>query len=121
MRPAFITRVGAKRDHTPEPEQLKGTGLKVADEQPHIPNGSESRFKDPWKDDEACTASLDADHGRQSAEPNGSSRLKPRKPRVARAKSATKPDGTIPTTLGGKLPPASVLARREFGLRALRK
>jgi hypothetical protein len=32
-----------------------------------------------------------------------------RKPRVARAKiSATKPDGTVPTTLGGKLPPVSV-------------
>ena len=34
--------------------------------------------------------------------------------------SATKPDGSIPTTLGGKLLPVSVLARREFGLRALR-
>jgi hypothetical protein len=31
--------------------------------------------------------------------------------------SATKPDGSIPTTFGGKLPPVSVLARREFGLR----
>jgi hypothetical protein len=29
--------------------------------------------------------------------------------------------GSIPTTLGGKLPPVSVLARREFGLRVLRK
>jgi hypothetical protein len=42
-----------------------------------------------------------------------------RKPR-ARI-SQTKPDGTIPVTLGGKLPPVSVLARREFGLRCLRK
>ena len=46
----------------------------------------------------------------------------PKRKRVARAKiSATKPDGSIPTTLGGKLPPVSVLARREFGLRALHR
>jgi hypothetical protein len=46
----------------------------------------------------------------------------PKRRRVARAKvSATKPDGSIPTTLGGKLPPVSVLSRREFGLRALRR
>ena len=47
MKPAFVTRSGAKRNHTPEPKQLRGTGLKVADEQPHItalqsgvPNGT---------------------------------------------------------------------------------
>jgi hypothetical protein len=46
-----------------------------------------------------------------------------RKPRVARAKiSATRPDGSIPVTLGGKLPPVSHLSsRREWGLRALRR
>jgi hypothetical protein len=32
MRPAFVTRIGAKRNQTPEPKQLKGTGLKVAEE-----------------------------------------------------------------------------------------
>jgi len=42
-------------------------------------------------------------------------------PRKRRAISATKPDGSIPVTLGGKLPPVSVLARREFGLRASRR
>jgi hypothetical protein len=44
-----------------------------------------------------------------------------RKPRVARAKVSAVSKGVIPTTLGGKLPPVSVLARREFGLRALRR
>jgi hypothetical protein len=29
--------------------------------------------------------------------------------------------GEVPMTLGGKLPPVSVLARREFSLRALRR
>jgi hypothetical protein len=33
--------------------------------------------------------------------------------RVARAKVSA-----IPTTLGGKLPPVSILSRREYGLRA---
>ena len=111
MKPAFVTRTGAKRTHTPDPEQLKGTGLQVAEEQPHIAAGEEHlaenwkpQSPDPWKDE---------------------AELKPkqkRRPRMPRAKiSATKPDGSIPTTLGGKLPPVSVLARREFGLRALRR
>jgi hypothetical protein len=37
MKPAFVTKCGKKRRHTPDPEQLRGTGLRVADEQPHIP------------------------------------------------------------------------------------
>jgi hypothetical protein len=102
MRPAWISRVGAKRNHTPEPEQLKGTGLKVAEEQPHIPEEAPSESPDrpliPYAGKE------------------------PRKPRQPRAMiSATKPDGSIPVTLGGKLPPRSVLARREYGMRVLKK
>jgi hypothetical protein len=59
--------------------------------------------------------------GEPPAAKDGAARPK-RKPRVARAKiSATKPDGSVPVTLGGKLPPVSVLTRREFGLRALRR
>jgi hypothetical protein len=41
--------------------------------------------------------------------------------RVARALVSTAHKGSIPTTLGGKMPPVSVLSRREFGLRVLRK
>jgi hypothetical protein len=89
MKPAFITRIGAKRN-PPDADQLKGTGLKVAEEpepeRPLIPYA-----------------------GKEKPE------------RKRRAISATKPDGSIPVTLGGKLPPVSVLARREFGLRALRR
>jgi hypothetical protein len=107
MKPAWITRTGAKRNHTPDPDHLRGTGLKVAEEQPHlseqskVPNGDFARKQIPYA---------------------GKEERKPRKPRQPRAKiSHTKPDGSIPTTLGGKLPPVSVLARREFGLRALRR
>jgi hypothetical protein len=143
MKPAFVTRSGRRRNHTPGPDQLKGTGLRVADEQPHIPaaesvhipaaepvanateavanatpEAPESRLADVMKVDapviERRESALDA----AVAPPP----QKPRKPRVARAKiSATKPDGSIPVTLGGRLPPHSVLARREFGLRALKR
>jgi hypothetical protein len=36
MKPAFVTRTGKKRTHTPDADQLKDAGLKVAEEQPHI-------------------------------------------------------------------------------------
>jgi hypothetical protein len=44
-----------------------------------------------------------------------------RKARTARAKVSAVSKGVIRTTLGGKLPPVSVLSRREFGLRAARR
>jgi hypothetical protein len=111
MRPAWITRIGAKRNHTPEPEQLKGTGLKVADEQP----------------DRASPEAVREFVGALTGDPPPDRKLipyagKPHQPRQRRARiSATKPDGTIPVTLGGKLPPVSVLARREFGIRVLKR
>jgi hypothetical protein len=37
MKPAFVTKSGKKRNHTPDPEQLKDAKLKVARDQPHIP------------------------------------------------------------------------------------
>jgi hypothetical protein len=136
MKPAFITRSGARRNHTPEPEQLRGTGLKVADEQPHISgNNSAADRASPeavrefvgaltgepvpeppdWQERHRAASAMVVNGGEVEAP-------KKRKPRVARAKvSATKPDGSIPVTLGGKLPPHSVLARREWGLRAIRK
>jgi hypothetical protein len=38
-----------------------------------------------------------------------------------RAKVSTARGRSIPTTLGGRLPPVSILSRREYGLRILRK
>jgi hypothetical protein len=131
MKPAWVTKAGARyARHTPDPEQLRGTGLRVAEEQPHItsqkvvqncaPSACEAALAEAWKPEARglgtngeLIAPLD---NPALAEP------KPRKPRVPRAKiSATRPDGSIPVTLGGKLPPVSVLARREFGLRQLRR
>jgi hypothetical protein len=36
MNPCTVTRCGKRRTHTPDPEQLKGLGLRVAADQPHI-------------------------------------------------------------------------------------
>jgi hypothetical protein len=44
-----------------------------------------------------------------------------RRTRIARAKLSTCKKGDVPVTLGGKLPPVSILSRREFGLRMLRR
>jgi hypothetical protein len=120
MKPAWVCKSGASRRHTPDPEQLKGTGLKVAEEQPHISASAEQESRLEEGPSAAAAEPVEAD--RKLIPYAGKEEPKPRKPRVARAKiSATKPDGTIPVTLGGKLPPVSVLSRREFGLRALRR
>jgi hypothetical protein len=135
MKPAFVTKCGRKSQrHTPDPEQLKQLGLKVADVQAHIPTskspnvGLESAPPAPdpeqqlaamWKPERDPWAGRD----RPAAEADEADPIEPApKPkRVARAKVSAAPKGSIPTTLGGKLPPVSVLARREFGLRALRR
>jgi hypothetical protein len=133
MRPCTVIKIGKKRCHTPDPEQLRSLGLRVAAEQPHIgchdkchdkseppPTSPESRLEsaseaekelvrnwkrepDPWAHDRAMAPAP---------------RRKPRQPR-AKVSAATK--GSIPVTLGGRLPPTSVLSRREYGLRALKR
>jgi hypothetical protein len=121
MKPAFVCKSGAKRRHTPEPKQLRGTGLKVAEEQPHIP-ASNAAPDGGIQPAPASNAAPAESPDRKLVPYAGKEPSKPRQPRQPRAKiSAVKPDGTIPVTLGGKLPPVSVLSRREFGLRALRR
>ena len=95
--------------------RIKKVQLRVADEQPHIAADvglGEARLRDVMGKDAAVIRERDRKLDKVAT---------PRKPRVARAKvSATRPDGSIPVTLGGKLPPRSVLSRRAYGLRALR-
>jgi hypothetical protein len=134
MKPAWVVKAGARyQRHTPDPEQLRGTGLRVADEQPHLsaPNGAPEALPESpsgAEKDLAQSCKPQAASGPGGAiiapvdNPESVEPALKRKPRVARAKvSAVKLDGSIPVTLGGKLPPISVLARREFGLRALRR
>ena len=102
---------------------MKGTGLRVADQQPHISAANAApELENTSKTDAGEEAGAGNPAPRKLIPYAGKEPRKPYKPRRPRAMiSATKPDGTIPVTLGGKLPPVSVLARREFGLRALRR
>jgi hypothetical protein len=63
------------------------------------------------------------ENGERNLDPNRSDGPPPPK-RVARAMISSPPNGsgTIPVTLGGRLPGISALSsRREFGLRALKR
>jgi hypothetical protein len=114
MRPCTVIKIGKKRCHCPDASQLKDLGLRVAAEQPHLPSTSPAsaaeqellrgwkREPDPWA------------HTAIAPPPQ-------RKVRQARAKVSAARKGSIPVTLGGRLPPVSVLSRREYGLRQLRK
>jgi hypothetical protein len=129
MKPCTITKSGKKRTHTPDPEQLRDLNLRVAQEQPHIegtavPDAPDSRLESapPAPDAEQQLADQWKPQSRNPWRDRASDADPPKKkPRVARAKVSAASKGVIPTTLGGKLPPVSVLARREFGLRALRR
>jgi hypothetical protein len=96
MRPAWITRIGAKRNHTPEPEQLKGTGLKVSEDQPHLPaenraspeavrefvgalTGEPVEASTDWQERNKAQSAVIANGGGETPE------RKPRKPRQPRA------------------------------------
>ena len=130
MKPAFVTKSGKKRTHTPDAAQLKELGLRVAKHQPHMPacetpdpgnsrlepsppTPAEKALADSWKPRSPDPWADMAGEGGQAPTPAPK--------RVARAKVSAVAKGVIPTTLGGKLPPQSVLSRREFGLRALRR
>jgi hypothetical protein len=127
MRPCTITKSGARyARHTPDDDQLTDAKLKVADEQPHLPSASEEALAGNWKpkvsDLGTKGALISPPDQPELAEPKP--KRKSRQPR--QMISATKPDGSIPTTLGGALPPISILSnargtRREFGLRQVRR
>ena len=106
MRPAQISRAGKKRPETPSDGELRGTGLTVNPVQLHIERGPPQRFTTT---------------GERNLDPERSDGLAPPKRACRGRKVSTAAKGSIPTTLGGKLPPISILSRREFGLRVLRK
>jgi hypothetical protein len=134
MRPAQISKAGKKRRQCPTDRELRGTGLTVAEEQPHLDRPLESgisndRVVAETRQMKAPPQRLTAS-GERNLDPDRSDGLAPAKhdgvaaPQPKRAnkrKVSTAHKGAIPTTLGGKLPPVSVLARPEFGLRVLRK
>jgi hypothetical protein len=128
MKPAFIAKSGrSKQRHTPTDAELVDFRLKVAPVQAHIPAGksAEVGFKPAPvaatpAEQELVNHWKPTDHERDPWAHDGP--IAPRKPpRQARAKVSTARKGSVPTTLGGKMPPTSILSRREFGLRQCRK
>jgi hypothetical protein len=95
---------------TPTKQQLRGSGLKVADSQPHVPA--------TWQERQLAASALIAD-----GVPPGQKRVAevPRKPRQPRALVSSVKNGEVPVQLGGRPPPVSILSRREFGMRAIRR
>lgn len=136
MRPAVVAKAGKKRTHTPSNTELRGTGLTVSPVQLHVPEpkrrvmsclNEQSKHQLQRELEQAVrnTAAMQNGKAPQRYTADGERNLDPDRsdgpPRVARALISTAAKGSIPTTLGGKLPPVSVLARREFGLRVLRR
>jgi hypothetical protein len=149
MRPAFIAKAGKKRRHAPSNEELKETGLKLrvnpvqlhVSKQPESNPRSLARSLNKWgrpsakmelappnKDDLRKELALAAANtakmqNEQQAEPRKAEppSAPPPQRRVARAMVSKPSKGSVPVTLGGKMPPVSILSRREFGLRVLRK
>jgi hypothetical protein len=110
MKPAIVAASGKKRA-TPSPEQLRGTGLKLAPEQPHVPSS--------WQDRHRAASALvvAGTHAGEAAQ----AEVPPRKRRQPRALVSSVKNGEIPVQLGGRPPPVSILSRREFGMRAIRR
>jgi hypothetical protein len=108
IKPAIIAQSGKKRA-TPTKEQLKGSGLKLADQQPHVPATWQERH---------LAASAVVVNGGEGAEAEVKRARKPRQPRALVAQVRK---GEVPVQLGGRPPPVSILSRREYGMRQLRK
>jgi hypothetical protein len=127
MKPAQISRAGKRRPQTPSNSELRGTGLGVAKEQPHLgdtPSASPKPKTESLPPTQRFTAAgernLDPDRsdglvGFGGGRPSWAARGSPTR------KISTPRGRSVPTTLGGRLPPVSILSRREFGLRALKK
>jgi hypothetical protein len=126
MRPVHIAKSGKSRRHCPDPGALKEVGIKAA-RAPDSPLESAAPARkpaDPWADDEAAAASV----ARDRASPGefvgalvAAETPKPRKPRIRRQTISSVAKGCVPVSLGGRALPVSVLARREYGMRVLRK
>jgi hypothetical protein len=133
MRPAQISKAGKKRRECPTNGELRGSGLTLAKDQPHLAaaargliEGLAGTSSSPQRFTADGERNLDPDRSDGLVEPKKrrpmtTDGLLPPKLRKPRRKVSTAAKGTIPTTLGGKLPPVSILSRREFGLRTLRR
>jgi hypothetical protein len=113
LRPAFISKAGKSRRHVPDPDQLQEVGLRLAKDQPHVRKLApphEAGLLDVMARDAPVIAMRESRDDKAIA----------RKPRVARTMVSSATRGCVPTVLGGRPPPV-LGARREFGIRALKR
>ena len=126
MKPAIVCHAGKKRrDHTPSNAELKeaAPGLRIGKKQLHLedPHVRTQRVPDrsypldPDRSDGLAPPKRERDLAIAPADPPK------RRPTRARAMVSTADRGSVPTVIGGRPPPVSILSRREFGLRVLRK
>jgi hypothetical protein len=108
MKPAIIAQSGKKRA-TPTEQQLRGSGVKLASEQPHVPANWQERHK------AASAVIANGGEGAQAEAP------RPRKRRQPRALVSSVRTGEVTTQLGGRPFPVSILSRREFGMRLAKR
>ena len=80
--------------------------MKLAKEQPHVPAN--------WQERHKAASVVVVNGGEAEVKP-------PRKKRQPRALISSVKNGEVPVQLGGRPFPVSILSRREFGLRALRR
>jgi hypothetical protein len=139
MRPAQISRAGKRTRQTPSNDELRGTGLTVSKKQIHISEPKrrcssgqlfqgagpppstkmESKAELRHQLELACANTARLANG-EALEPTATHvAVEPK--RVARALVSRATKGSVPVTLGGRLPPVSILSRREFGLRQIRR
>ena len=107
LKPVIIARAGPKRRQVPDAGELRGSGISP----PASP--AEKTLADNWQPPQTA---------RDGALVEPIEKQK-REPRMARTVSKTKPDGSVPVVLGGRMPPISALPsnRRAFGLRQARR
>jgi hypothetical protein len=105
MKPAIIAQSGKKRD-TPTKQQLRGTGLRLAKDQPHVST--------TWQQRHLAASAAIVNGSEAEANP-------PRRKRQPRALVSAVKNGEVPVQLGGRPPGLSILNRREFGMRAIRR
>jgi hypothetical protein len=138
MKPAIVCRGGKRRDHTPSNSDLKeaAPGLRISKKQLHLGDAGRESSKmelrqEPGQESEECqnghlrnrkperTFPLDPDREDGLARPPPPPKPKRRVARGAMVSAADR--GSVPTVIGGRPPPVSILSRREYGLRQLRK
>jgi hypothetical protein len=124
MKPVRVSKAGKSRRQVPDASTLKELGLRVKAAPPEAPNpcletapasDGESGLLDVMREDAPVIAKRDAALDKAVAAP------KPTRKRVPRVRVSAATHGGVPVQLGGRTLPTSILSRREYGMRLLKR